>query len=424
MHEGFARWLESATGELATAYEEIVGYHLEQAYRYRLELGAVDESDRALARGAAERLAKAGRRAFVRSDSPAGVNLISRAADLLPPEDPLRVDMIPNVRVMQGLGADMTWADRVLTEAVEAAATTGDRGLAAHALVQRGFLRLFTERDVTSEELVQTAERAISVFSESGDELGLARSWRLIAQANYLGRSAGSSEQAFEQALRHARRARDVFEEQETIQWLAVVLFLGPRYAAEAAAICEQLLEQSVGRPSLEVHLLGALSYLVAIQGRTEDAERLTERARRVVDDLGEGWYFPAFAGYLAFWELDPAGTEQALRPGYDVLKRLGERSHFSTVASLLSRAAYARGRYEEARVLTQECEDAARPNDVESQIHWRSTRAKVLARRGELDAAEQLVREAVAFGEESDFLVVRRRVDRPCRSARARRPP
>jgi hypothetical protein len=99
-------------------------------------------------RAAAERLGTAGRRAFIRSDAPAGANLISRAVALLPPEDPLRVELVPNVRVIQGL-PELSWAERVLTEAVEAAATTGDRLLAAHALVQRGFLRLFTDVDVT-----------------------------------------------------------------------------------------------------------------------------------------------------------------------------------------------------------------------------------------------------------------------------------
>ena len=73
------------------------------------------------------------------------MNLISRAVALLPADDPLRVELVPNVRVVQGLSGDLAWADRVLTEAVEAAATTGDRPLAAQALVQRGLLRLFTE---------------------------------------------------------------------------------------------------------------------------------------------------------------------------------------------------------------------------------------------------------------------------------------
>jgi hypothetical protein len=52
--------------------------------------------------------ARRGRRAFVRSDAPAAVNLISRAAALLPANDAARVELIPNVRVMQGWAA--TWA--------------------------------------------------------------------------------------------------------------------------------------------------------------------------------------------------------------------------------------------------------------------------------------------------------------------------
>ena len=100
------------------------------------------------------------------------MNLISRAVALLPPDDPLRVEFVPYVRVVQGMGGDMSWADRVLTEAVEAAATTGDRRLAAHALVQRGLLRLFTESEVTPSELIDGADRSIAVFEELGEELG------------------------------------------------------------------------------------------------------------------------------------------------------------------------------------------------------------------------------------------------------------
>ncbi len=126
LHDEFGRWLDSAVGDRGIEYEEVVGYHLEQAYRYRAELGTVDEATRALARDAAERLGSAGRRAFGRSDAPAAVNLISRAVALLPADDPLRVDLVPNVRAVQGM-TDLAWADRVLTEAVEAAATTGNR---------------------------------------------------------------------------------------------------------------------------------------------------------------------------------------------------------------------------------------------------------------------------------------------------------
>jgi tetratricopeptide (TPR) repeat protein len=65
----------------------------------------------------------------------------------------------------------------------------------------------------------------------------------------------------------------------------------------------------------------------------------------------------------------------------------------------------YAQGRYDEAEKLALEAEEASRPNDVHSQIIWRATMAKILARRDEFEAAEQLARDAVAFAEQSDFL-------------------
>ena len=405
MHERFARWLEARAGARATEYEEIVGYHLEQACLYRMELGPTDDAARAIAREAAERLGNAGRRAYARSDAPAAVNLISRAVALLPPDDPLRVDLVPNVRVVQGMGGDMSWADRVLTEAVEAAATTGDRRLAAHALVQRGFLRLFTEAGVTADELLEVAERAIAVFEDLGDDLGLARTWRLVAQAHYLAGRLGACAEASERALENVRRTGDRFEEREIVEWLTIALFLGPAPAAQAARRCERLLEETADDPVLQVQILGALAFLVALQQRVDQARELIARGRQVMEELGEWiWLFSIHHGFISLWLGDPIEAEREIRPAYDALKKIGEKSHFSTIAYMLSNAVYTQGRYDEAEQLTRECEDAARPNDGHSQIVWRSTRAKVLARRGEFEAAKRLAREAVAFASESDF--------------------
>ena len=56
LHEGFADWLEQHGDELVER-DEILGYHLEQAYRYRAELGPVDDRGRRLAERAARCLA-------------------------------------------------------------------------------------------------------------------------------------------------------------------------------------------------------------------------------------------------------------------------------------------------------------------------------------------------------------------------------
>jgi predicted ATPase/DNA-binding SARP family transcriptional activator len=406
LHERFGRWLERTSGERAIEYAEVLGYHLERAYLYRVELGPVDDAARVVAADAAQRLGSAGRRAFLRSDAPAGVNLISRAVALLPPDNRLRVDLVPNVRIVQGLDIDLSWADRVLTSAVEAAAVTGDRLLAAHAIVQRGLLRLFTEPDVTPGELIEAADRSITAFEELEDELGQARAWRLKAQAHYLAREAALSAAASDRALALSRSAGDRFEMRENFEWLAIALLLGPAPADEAARRCEALRREAAREPLTQATLLSIEAVLAAMQGRLEDARELAAASRQLMRETGE-WVWISFfwLAWISMWTDRPAEAERELRPGYENLKSLGSKSHFSAFAHLLASAVYAQGRYEEAELLTHECEAVSRPNDVDSQIMWRSTRAKILARRGLLAEAEQLAGEAIAHASKSDFL-------------------
>jgi tetratricopeptide (TPR) repeat protein len=406
MHEDYADWLEEKAGARAVEFEEIVGYHLEQAFRYRAELAPVDRAGHALAGRAAERLTAAGRRAFVRTDVPAAVKLISRAVALLPRGDPGRVDLVPTVRVAQGLaGGDLGWAFEALDEAI---AGSDDR-LRAHALVQRGLLRLFTGAEVTTRELIAIAERAIEVFDALGDDLGLARAWRLVDQAEYHARRAGPSAGAAERALVYARRAGDRFEEREVVQFLLTTLILGPEPAPEATTRCHQLLDEASGDPVLENNALGALAYFLAIQDRGAEAQELLSRGRDLMRHLGAGfWVPPVSLALSAVWQHDPIAAERELRPGHKALTQLNEKSNFSVLAAVLAQAVYAQGRYGEAEMVADEAREASRPIDVHCQTVWRTVKAKVLARRGVPERAEELAREAIAYVEQSDFLPAR----------------
>ncbi len=402
LHERHAAWLEEKAKERGVEYDEILGYHLEQAYRFRAELDEIDEGARVLGRRAAERLGAAGKRAFARLDSPAAMNLMSRATALLPDDDPLRVELIPNVRAIQGT-ADLGWADAILQEAI----ASGDPRLKAHALVQRGFLSLFFhDSEITAKELIEVAEDAISVFENAGDELGLARAWRLVSQSHYLARNGRLSAEAAETGLKFARQSGDRFEQQEILEWLGIALVLGPTTGAEGAAICQRLLDQLAGDPRLELILIGTLAYMVGIQGRTSEAEQLVAGGRQLAERLDEtAWLFPVLLAFKMAWLKDPVSAERNLRPVYEGLKSIGEMSHFCSVSTMLAKATYEQGRYDEADELSHEAERSSRPNDVHSHIVWRGTRAKVLARRGDFEAAEKLAREAVEYAEASDFL-------------------
>jgi tetratricopeptide (TPR) repeat protein len=124
------------------------------------------------------------------------------------------------------------------------------------------------------------------------------------------------------------------------------------------------------------------------------------------MEETGEWiWIVSYWRSMVYVWRGEPEVAERELRPGYETLKQIGERSHFSSLTHGLADAMYRQGRYEDAERLTHECEDACRANDVHSHILWRSIRAKLLARRGELDEALELARTSLDLAESGDFL-------------------
>jgi tetratricopeptide (TPR) repeat protein len=245
------------------------------------------------------------------------------------------------------------------------------------------------------------------VFDELRDELGLARSWRLAAQAHYLARCGGACAIASERALKHARAAKDRFEEREIVEWLVIALFLGPEPAADAAARCQELGEDLASTPQLQAEVLAVWAPLEAMLGHTDKAAGLVRRAQELSATLNASTMrFPLFHADILLWLDDPAGAERELLPAYERLKQAGEKSHFSSVTHVLSQALYDQQRYAEAEQLIRECEQVSRPNDVHSQIGWRTVRAMTFARRGMHREAEALARDAIAYAASSDFLL------------------
>jgi predicted ATPase len=112
LHERFAAWLELTAADRLREFEEIVGYHLEQAFQYRIALGPRDVLAASLAARAAARLEAAGRKALARSDLAAAVALLERVCKLLP------TDHSKRTAVLAELGAALIECGR-LTDAVQ-----------------------------------------------------------------------------------------------------------------------------------------------------------------------------------------------------------------------------------------------------------------------------------------------------------------
>ena len=69
-----------------------------------------------------------------------------------------------------------------------------------------------------------------------------------------------------------ARRTSDRFEQLEILEWLGIALLMSPMPATEGEVICRRLLADAAIDPRLEITIIGALAYMVGIQGRAEEA--------------------------------------------------------------------------------------------------------------------------------------------------------
>src|SRR5262249_18773788 len=136
LHDQYADWLHEHGTGLADL-DELMGYHLEQAYSYQSELGHSDPGAGALRERPAVHLAAAGRRALARFDTAAATNLLRRARDL-PSHMTWQFDL--DLATALRITGQVAEADALLGATVAEAAARGDRRVELHArLAEPGF---------------------------------------------------------------------------------------------------------------------------------------------------------------------------------------------------------------------------------------------------------------------------------------------
>ncbi len=410
LHERFAGWLERKSRDRAGEFEEIVGYHLEQAYRARSELGPMNERTMDSGRRAAATLASAGRRAFARGDMPAAVNLLSRAAALAPREDQGRVEILPELAFALLQTGDFAGVQGVLADLKEGATAFGDPGLEANALILEQWIGLFTQPEGWADQAYREATRAISMFEERQDERGLAKGWSLLALFHMMKGQFAVATDAWEQAASHAASGGDRREELEDLTWVPVVVWCGPEPVDEAIQRCEHVLKRAEGDRKAMSVALGTMGTLEAMRGRFDLASELSARAKATLREVAAPGWSGALTQMYGWTEIlagDPSAAEADLRGGVETLRALGELSWLSTTAAILAEALSAQNRLEEAEASVRESEETAGSEDTYSQVLLRTVRARIRMREGHPEEAERLAREAVAIAESSDFLFI-----------------
>jgi DNA-binding SARP family transcriptional activator len=410
LHERFAAWLERAAGARSREFEESVGHHLEQAYRYRCELSPADGRVRELALGAAARLAGAGRRAYARGDLPATVGLLSRAVALPEAEPSVRIELLVDLGDALRERGDHARAESALAEAADAASSLGERVLEAHVGIARLRLQVQTDPRIKTDDVLPRAKRAVRIFDEVGDDRKLAKAWELLAWVPWFRCRAADAEAALLHALEHARRAGDRRTEAQSLNLLVGAAWFGPLPVPDAIARCNDILARRTEQRRVKASALRALAGLRAMEGSFDEARRAAAECKAILDDLGLSVTAASATETYAIVELlagEPAAAERELRRGYEILERMGETIVTPVLAALLARALYELGQDEDALRATELSEQAAAPDDLSAHVQWRTARAQILARAGSLDEAEAFAREAVALAEQTDFLVV-----------------
>jgi class 3 adenylate cyclase/tetratricopeptide (TPR) repeat protein len=399
-HERFVRWAERVNGDRVREYDEVHGYHLEQAFRYLSELGPLDDHARAIGVDAAWKLSAAGRRALARGDCPAAANLLERAAALLPELDPARLDLLPDLAetlIQLGRFAD---AQDVLGRARVAAAATGDERLDARAALLELLVRLRVGDGADwTDGAGDDVGRAIKVFEAAGDAAGLARAWRADAYIHGVACRYGETAASSLRALEYAKAAQEPREHAANATGYALAATLGPTPVPEAIRVCEQMLAELAANRAAQGWISCCLAQLHAMRGAFDQARELYRSGRNAFLELG-GTAHVAWsalsAGEVELLAGDAAAAERELRAGVELFERMGERYYRSTATALLARAVYAQRRAAEAEQLSLAASELAGDDDVWTQALARSVRARVLAERGDLDAAGPLVQDAL----------------------------
>ena len=406
LHERFIDRFEerrAGTGDV----DEFAGYHLEQAYRLRTELGESDRRTAQLAEDAARRLGAAGIRASKRADAHASIALLQRAVAIRTLPRTVECELLTELGIALRAAGDLEGAIGVLDRALELAQLAEDRKAEVRGRMERAYV-LITFRSDTGDDLLAATEAAIPVFEASSDERLLGRAWVLAGwvHGGHRGRHLLRLEAA-ERALEHYRRS--TWPVTTVVGEIANALYFGPTPVGEAIERCEALLETDgvdrYGRANVEVFMGG----LVAQTGAFERASALVASANAAYEELGQrtsaATFSSAIAGEVQLLTGDVSGAVEQLRWLCDELEATHAYSHLASAAGALAAALYRLDNVDEALEWTKVAEHHAAVDDLDALVLWMPVRAKVLARKNALAKAVVIGVEAVRLAETTDAL-------------------
>ena len=406
VHERYARWLETSGVAAHARSTELVGSHLEAAFRGS---GVSADGDE-IRRRAAASFAAAAAGAFGLGDVRGASALWTRAADLLTPEDPELAELLFECGRANARLDDLTAADALFTRAERLARTNGNPVQEWRArMLRTGLQASITDADGLK-RIREVADATIRACGELGDDLGLAWAWSSRGLVHRRRGYWAAAADAAERAAEHARFAGRRDEEVSALRDMAGAVAGGRAPISESIERCERVLERLRGERPEEQEVAALLALLLARRGSFSEARQLVEVAASELE--GSGMDREEAACILASAQIEaisgrPEEAEHELRRVAGMADRVGDREILSQVAASLTHIFLDRGLAGEALELTEATEPPIW-DDVAIQVEWRAARGRALAASGRHEEANSLARQAVKLADQTDLVELR----------------
>ena len=397
LHERFARWLEEFGADLPEL-DEILGYHLEQAVRYRMALN--QRVDPGLAKRARDRLAAAGRRAHERGDEHAAASLLLRTDDLpIPPDLALQADLIMVVFFDSPGPRALELGQRHL----ERALTAGDRAAELCARMEIERVRTFLEPVGVSDRLAALADEAAELFESTDNLRGMYAVHIARAQV--------------------ANMRSDVAGVMSNVQ---SNVDISNRLGIKNNKMIGQLANWRVGSAeptskTLEWFATEAAAYHGGVDQHRAEAMAMAGRFAEARTYLGQDLTFAkamlgphAMGGVMAFagarveyWAGDFAKAIEYGEAGTASLIDVGERGVASSAAGILARTYCETGDFDKAAEWATRANELGAPDDVLTNIMVAQATGLVRASRGEAADAERILKAGVELAKTTNSPVI-----------------
>ncbi len=387
LHQQFAQWLQARLIGGPGEHDELVGYHLEQAFRYRVEIGLRGPETTELGRAAATCLIEAADR-IRQGDESGAAHLLKRAITLLPETDPLRLRAEIDIGwALFTFFGQFSNAELVLRRVTERARRAGEDGLRAHARLAHLRVLFSTDPEGLVATTLSEAAASLSMFVRSGDDVGAALACRSQASAYWAAGQITAAERAMESAVKHAEESGVPRSAQSLRRELALLMSLGPRPITASLVRAGEALDAAGEDRALRRTLLAQLAVLTAMSGDLEGARIHLKTAEEIVQDLRGPRVDPHHGGFVvarvaALADELPV-AERELRRSCRSLSRMGERALFANRAAALADVLVRLGKLDDAGKWVTRCRDAAAADQLPAQAGWCGVHARMLSLRG-----------------------------------------